>query len=162
MSESSDGKRQLGRILLQRKLVTSDELDELLVKQRADGSRLASAAAESGKIEPAELLSALSEQQGLPAVDLRRVRIQLENLALVPVDIARQHLILPLLIKDDGLFLAMADPDNKRVIDEIEFVTGKRIFPYIALHGALREVIDAAYAASAEGEALYEGPLSGD
>jgi DNA-binding response OmpR family regulator len=160
MTEGSDAnKKQLGRILLQRKLVTADELDDLLEYQRAHGGRLATTVAESGKVEAADLLSALSEQQGLPAVDLRRVVIALENLALVPVDIARQHCILPLLVKDDRLFLAMADPDNKRVIDELEFVTGKHIFPYIALHGALRDVIEGAYQLAQGGSATYSGPL---
>jgi DNA-binding response OmpR family regulator len=161
MTEGSDGnKKQLGRILLQRKLVTADELEDLLVQQRTQGERLATTVAESGKVEASDLLSALSEQQGLPAVDLRRVVISLENLALVPVDIARQHVILPLLVNDDRLFLAMADPDNKRVIDELEFVTGKRIFPYVALHGAMRDVIEAAYAAAQAGVAQYAGPLA--
>ncbi len=160
MSDSSDGKKQLGRILLQRKLVTADELEDLLEQQRHQGVRLASAVADSGKVDSADLLSALSEQKGLPAVDLRRVVISLANLALVPVDIARQHLILPLVVKDDGLFLAMADPDSKRVIDELEFVTGKRIFPYVALHGVLRDVIEAAYAAEQAGETHYTGPLA--
>jgi DNA-binding response OmpR family regulator len=160
MTEGSDGnKRQLGRILLQRKLVTADELEDLLEQQRVQGARLATTVAESGKVEAADLLSALSEQQGLPAVDLRRVVIGLENLALVPVDIARQHVILPLLVNDDRLFLAMADPDNKRVIDELEFVTGKRIFPYVALHGTLRDVIEAAYEAASRGVTQYAGPL---
>ncbi|MFT3924689.1 MAG: response regulator [Myxococcales bacterium] len=161
MSESSDAKKQLGRILLQRKLVTPEGLEALLQRQRSEGARLASVAADSGAINPAELLSALSEQQGLPAVDLRRVRIDLAALEFVPVDIARQHLILPLVVKDERLFLAMADPDNKRVIDEIEFVTGKRIFPYVALHGALRDVLEAAYAAREAGETSYAGPLAG-
>jgi DNA-binding response OmpR family regulator len=160
VTEGAEGnKKQLGRILLQRKLVTADELEDLLSQGRAHGERLATTVAESGKVEASDLLSALSEQQGLPAVDLRRVVIALENMALVPVDIARQHCILPLLVKDDRLFLAMADPDNKRVIDELEFVTGKRIFPYIALHGAMREVIESAYAAAQSGKQSYEGPL---
>jgi DNA-binding response OmpR family regulator len=160
VTEGADGnKKQLGRILLQRKLVTADELEDLLTRGRAHGERLATTVAESGKVDSADLLSALSEQQGLPAVDLRRVVIALENMALVPVDIARQHCILPLLVKDDRLFLAMADPDNKRVIDELEFVTGKRIFPYIALHGAMRDIIEAAYAAARAGQSQYSGPL---
>lgn len=161
MSESSDAKKQLGRILLQRKLVTPEGLEQLLQRQRTDGSRLASVAADIGAVNPAELLSALSEQQGLPAVDLRRVRLDLAALEFVPVDIARQHLILPLVAKDERLFLAMADPGNKRVIDEIEFVTGKRIFPYVALHGTLRDVLEAAYAARDRGENTFNGPLAG-
>ena len=163
MGDSADGKKQLGRILLQRKLVTSDELDQLLDQQRTQpGERLATTVADSGKVDPEELLSALSEQQGLPGIDLRRVSIPLQHLELVPIDIARQHLILPLLVKDERLFLAMADPDAKRVIDEIEFVTGKRVFPYVALHGTLKDVIEAAYAAAEAGEDLYSGAEAGE
>jgi DNA-binding response OmpR family regulator len=160
MSDSSEGKKQLGRILLQRKLVTADELDGLLEQQRTQGSRLASTVAQAGIVDSTDLLSALSEQQGLPGVDLRRVSIDLTCLALVPVDIARQHAILPLLAKDDALFLAMADPDNRRVIDELEFVTGRKIFPYVALHGALQDVIEGAYGALSGGHAQYVGPLA--
>lgn len=162
MSDSSEGKKQLGRILLQRKLVTADELDDLLEQQRTQGSRLASTVAQAGIVDSTDLLSALSEQQGLPGVDLRRITIDLSCLTLVPVDIARQHAILPLLAKDDALFLAMADPDNRRVIDELEFVTGRKIFPYVALHGALQDVIDGAYGALSGGAAQYVGPLAGD
>lgn len=162
MSESSDAKKQLGRILLQRKLVTPEGLDELLLRQQTGGARLASVAAQSGIVSPVELLSALSEQQGLPAVDLRKVRIPLDVLDLVPLDIAREHAILPLAVKDDGLFLAMADPDQKRIVDELEFVTGKRIFSYVALHGELSDVLEAVYATRARGEAVYLGPLAGD
>jgi DNA-binding response OmpR family regulator len=56
----------------------------------------------------------------------------------------------------------MADPDNRRIIDELEFVTGKGVFPYVALHGTLRQVIEKAYAARNTGLSQYVGPLAGD
>jgi len=160
MSERPDGKKQLGRILLQRKVVTADELSELLQQQQAQGSRLATTAAQLGKADSTELLSALSEQQGLPAIDLRRLSIPLDSLALVPLEIARKHSILPLSSEDDRLFLAMADPADRKVIEEIEFVTGKRVFPYVALQGALFDVIELAYGAVARGLSHYVGPLA--
>lgn len=159
MSERPDGKRHLGRILLQRKLVTPDELSELLLQQATKGGRLASRAAESGTADSAALLSALSEQQGLPAIDLRRLTIELSALSLVPVEIARKHAVLPLAAQDDRLFLAMADPADRKVVEEIELVTGKRVFPYVALHGPLVEAIEQAYRAAALGEERYVGPL---
>jgi DNA-binding response OmpR family regulator len=164
MSEPSDankhGKKHLGRILLQRKVVTADELTELLQQQQAQGGRLATTAAQLGKADSTELLSALSEQQGLPAIDLRRLSMPLDSLALVPLEIARKHSILPLSSEDDRLFLAMADPADRRVIEEIEFVTGKRVFPYVALQGALFDVIEQAYGAAQRGLTHYVGPLA--
>jgi DNA-binding response OmpR family regulator len=164
MSEPFDankpGKKHLGRILLQRKVVTADELTDLLQQQQAQGSRLATTAAQLGKADSTELLSALSEQQGLPGIDLRRLSIPLDSLGLVPIEIARKHGILPLSSEDDRLFLAMADPADRKVIEEIEFVTGKRVFPYVALQGALMDVIEQAYGAAQRGLTHFVGPLA--
>ncbi|HEX6240478.1 MAG TPA: response regulator [Polyangiales bacterium] len=160
MSERPESKKSLGRILLQRKVVTADELSELLRQQQVQGARLASTAVQMGKADSADLLSALSEQQGLPAIDLRRLNMPLDSLGLVPLDIARRYSILPMSSEEDRLFLAMADPGDKRVIEEIEFVTGKRVFPYVALQGALWDVIEQAYAAYQAGETHFTGPLA--
>ena len=123
-------KKQLGKILLRQKLVTSAELEELLERQRASGGRLGSTAVESGKVDEVDLLRALSEQHGLPGIDVAQTVVPVENLKLIPHDIARQYLILPFSVKEEHLFLAMADPSDKRVIAEIEFVTGRKVFPY--------------------------------
>ena len=52
----------------------------------------------------------------------------------------------------------MADPNEKRVVDELEFVTGKKVYPYIAVHSTLVKTISAAYEAKARGESHYLGP----
>ncbi len=152
-------KKQLGRILLQQRLVSASKLDELLETQRATpGARLASLTAASGEVAELDLLRALSEQHGVPGLDVAQVVVPLEHLALVPREIAKQHSILPILVRDDELFLAMADPSDMRVIDEIEFVTGRRISAYVALHDPLQTLIDACYREAERGSAHYVGP----
>ncbi len=162
MAGSGD-KKQLGKILLKQRLVTPDELDELLTRQKSQpGQRLASTAHLSGKVSEVELLKALSEQHGVPGIDLAQVVVPLENLRLIPADIAKQHLILPVLVKEDRIFMGMADPTDRRVIDEIEFVTGRRVFPYVALHESLAKVIDEAYRKLGGSEEYYIGPKVSD
>ncbi len=158
MSNGPGDRKQLGKILLQQKLVTPAELDDMLLRQRTDGVRLASSVASSGKVAEVDLLKALSEQHGLPGIDLTQVVIPLDNLKLIPPEIAKQHMILPILVKEDRIFLAMADPSDRRVIDEIEFVTGRRIFPYVALHEPLKRLIEEVYRLSEAGESTYIGP----
>jgi CheY-like chemotaxis protein len=156
-------KKQLGKILLRQKLVTPGELDELLERQRqSPGSRLGSTAVESGKVDEVDMLRALSEQHGLPGIDLAQTVVPLENLRLIPHDIARQYLILPFSVKDEHLFLAMADPSDTRVIDEIEFVTGRKVFPYVAVSRPLEQVIELAYSKLEQGEEFYVGPHTPD
>ena len=159
MDDGSGKRRQLGKILLKQKLVTPEELETLLDHQKTHpGQRLASVAVGMGRVREVDLLKALSEQHGLPGIDLAQVVIPLGNLKLIPPEIARQHLILPILVKDDRIFLAMADPGDRRVIDEIEFVTGRRVFPYVALHEALQQVIELAYDRAGRGQGYYIGP----
>lgn len=105
-----------------------------------------------------EALRALSEQYGVPGLDLTQVAIPLEHLALLPREIAVRHGVLPVLVQDERIFLAMANPDDKRVIDELEFVTGKRVFPYVAPGPALSKVIEQSYELKLRGESYYLGP----
>ncbi len=149
-------KKPLGKILLQQRLVTQTELNDLL-KQRGGGERLATRVAESGLVDSVSLLKALSEQHGVPGIDLEQVVIPLTNLDLVPREIAEKHTILPILVRDDAVFLAMADPKDARVIDELEFVTAKKVFPYVALHGALQKIIAQAYEQKAQGLPFWRG-----
>ena len=106
MEGGAGKKRQLGKILLKQKLVSPDELNELLEMQKVDPThRLASAAMSSGKVKEVDLLKALSEQHGLPGIYLAQVVVPLANLLLIPSEIAKQHLILPILVKDDRAYL---------------------------------------------------------
>src|SRR5439155_7526709 len=105
-----------------------------------------------------DALRALSERHGVPGLDLTQVAIPLEHLDLLPREIATRHAVLPVLVQDERIFLAMANPDDKRVIDELEFVTGKRVFPYVAPQNALARVIEAAYDLKARNETYYLGP----
>jgi CheY-like chemotaxis protein len=149
-------KKQIGRILLQQRALSAEQLDRALAEQR--GGRLASRLAEEGTISDVAALKALSEQHGIPGIDLAQICLRLEDLELLPREIAEKHLILPVLMRDDRLFIAMANPREKKVIDELEFVTGKKVYPYVALEGVLERVIESAYTRKSRGEAYYIGP----
>jgi DNA-binding response OmpR family regulator len=157
---SSDEKRPLGKILLQRKLVSQQELDAALRAQKRSvaPAPLLSQLVESGTVTEIEALRALSEQHGMPGIDLTQVVIVLDHLDVLPRELAETNRILPVLVRGDRIFLAVADPDEKRVVDELEFVTGKKVFPYVAVHATLSRAIAAAYDAKARGEAHYIAP----
>jgi DNA-binding response OmpR family regulator len=149
-------KKQLGKILLRQRALSAEELDRALAENK--GGRLASRLAASGAITDVAALKALSEQHGIPGIDLGQVCLRLEDLELLPREIAEKHLILPVLVRDDRLFIAMANPREKKVLDELEFVTGKKVYPYVALEGPLSAVIEEAYDKKARGEDYYAGP----
>jgi DNA-binding response OmpR family regulator len=130
MTDSAD-KKQLGRIALKQREVPSGQADPHL--------------------------AASSERDGVPTVDLDQQVVDLSLLELIPEDIAKQHLIMPVSATESALSLAMANPADRNVVDEIEFVTGKRIVPHVATEAALRAAIDSAYAARAAGARQWTG-----
>jgi DNA-binding response OmpR family regulator len=152
--------QQLGRILLKRKLISQDELDNQLEEQKSsqDGVPLASRIAQSGTVSETEVLRALSEQLGVPGIDLLQVTIPVDVLALVPRDVAEARRILLVLAHDDRLFLAMASPSDRRAIDELEFVTGRKVYPYVSITTTLDRAIRDAYDAKDAGLTHYVGP----
>ncbi|HEY3667249.1 MAG TPA: response regulator [Polyangiaceae bacterium] len=149
-------KKQIGKILLRQRALSPEQLDRALAEQK--GGRLASRLAADGTISDVAALKALSEQYGIPGIDLSQICLKLDDLELLPREIAEKHLILPVLVRDDRLFIAMANPREKKVIDELEFVTGKKVYPYVALDAALAHVIEEAYSRKARGDNYYVGP----
>ncbi|CAN5236325.1 hypothetical protein BH09MYX1_BH09MYX1_41000 [soil metagenome] len=146
----------LGRILLRQKLISQNQLDSALANAKAGGMPLASQLIDEGILKEVDAVRALSEQHGVPGIDLSQVAIFLEHL-VVPREVAEAHKILPVLVKGDRLFLAMADPSDKKVIDELEFVTGKKVYPYVALAGVLSKTISSSYDAKSQGETYHLG-----
>src|SRR3954468_365188 len=149
-------KKQIGKILLRQRALSPEQLDRALADQR--GGRLASRLAADGTISDVAALKALSEQHGIPGIDLTQICLKLDDLELLPREIAEKHLILSVLTRDDRLFIAMANPREKKVIDELEFVTGKKVYPYVALDAALASVIEESYGRKARGDVYYVGP----
>ncbi len=132
----SNDKKALGKINLQKQATTPGEDPNVAL----------------------DALRALSERYGVPGLDLSQVAIALEHLDLLPREIAARHGVLPVLVQDERIFLAMVNPEDKRVIDELEFVTGKRVFPYVAAAQGLAKVIEQAYELKLRGESYYLGP----
>lgn len=154
----SEKKKPIGSILLKHRAVTSRQLAEALRNQRPGDPPLVSKLTEQGVIEEQVALKALSEQSGCPGIDLAQVVIRSADLSLVPRQLAERHCLLPVLVKGNRMFVAMADPGDGRVLQELEMVTAKKAFPYISLKSRLRKVIDTAYDEVAQGKSHYVGP----
>lgn len=153
----SQEKKPLGRILLEQRAVSAEQLERALADKSTTG-KLASRLTEQGVLREVEALKALSEQFGVPGIDIGQICLRLEDLDLLPREIAEQHHILPVLVRDDQMFVAVANPRETKVLEELEFVTGKKVYPYIALDSVLRRVIQAAYGRKARGELYYVAP----
>jgi len=139
---------RIGELLVREGLITKDQLSRALQEQTQSGNRLGYCLVKLGYIDENELTKLVARQHRMPAVDLTRFEVDARIIKLVPSELATKHLILPL--KRDGrtLTVAMADPSNIAVIDDLKFITRYDIFPVLAGEFTLRNCVERHYEAS--------------
>ncbi len=109
-------------------------------EQKLKGGRLESNLVKLGYIKEDELLSFLSAQYRVPSVKLSKIEINPNIVKLIPPSISKKYFIIPINRVGPKLTLAMADPSNIVVIDEIKFMTGFNVEPVVASEA---EIVDA-------------------
>ena len=138
-------RKKLGEILLERGIIDQDQLNSALAYQRQWGHRLGVALVAKGFITEGMLCKILGEVMSLPAVDLSKVDFEPEALRLVPFNTCENNDLIPFALETgrgkDSLVVAMADPMNLAIIDEIEFTTGLKVRPVLATISAINSAI---------------------
>jgi Type II secretion system (T2SS), protein E, N-terminal domain len=124
---------KLGELLINEGLLTTGQLEEALKCQVIFGIKLGSSLIELGFIEENRLTALLSRKLGVPAVTRNELmEIPHSVYSLLPSTIAEQYRVLPFKLENRRLSVAMADPSDFKAIDELSFVTGFIIQPFIA------------------------------
>ncbi|HET7745676.1 MAG TPA: hypothetical protein VFM29_00150, partial [Vicinamibacteria bacterium] len=134
-------RQELGEILRQAELVSQAQLTEALSLQRVYGERLASVLVRQNILTEKFAVTYLGRQLGVPSVDLSRQEIDLALLELVPLEMCERHLVFPLRVEGTRLLLAMSDPLDQKLVAEIEFKSGTRLAPVIALEASIKNAI---------------------
>ncbi|OGX45196.1 MAG: hypothetical protein A3G38_04590 [Omnitrophica WOR_2 bacterium RIFCSPLOWO2_12_FULL_51_8] len=138
-------KDRVTEILIHNKLITQEQLEQALQAQRQKGGRLSDIIVAFKFVKEHELISALSEGLGLPLIDLKRFKIDLEIVKLIPVEIIRHYQIIPVSKIGNTVTLAMADPLNIFAIDYVSSLTGYRINPIISSAQDISQTIELSY-----------------
>jgi type IV pilus assembly protein PilB len=138
---------RIGDLLLREGLVAPEQLERALAEQKTNGMRLGYNLVKMGFVQELDLTRMLARQYRMPAVDLSKFEVDMRIAKLIPAELAIKHLVLPL--KRDGrtLTVAMADPTDLGVLDDLKFITRYDIFPVIAGEYTLRNAIDRYYEA---------------
>jgi type IV pilus assembly protein PilB len=137
--------QRLGDVLVQRGLVTREQLDEALARQRIGGHRLGELLVSMGAINQEQLTWALSEALHIPFVELTDEVIDLEVARSLPETVLRRHEAVPILRVGDELTVLLADPTNRRAAIELEALTGSRVTVALAAREAVLHFLDRAF-----------------
>ncbi len=145
MGTAATASKRLGELLIREGLITKEQLQQALSEQRSSGMRLGYTLVKSGFIEETEITKMLARQFRMPAVDLTRFEVDTRIIKLIPSEVALKHNVLPLKREGRTLTVAMADPTNVAVMDDLKFITRCDIFPVIAGEYTLRTAIERYY-----------------
>ncbi len=136
---------RLGDVLVRAGKISAQQLQEGLALQKEKGGRIGSALVKLNLLTEKELVEFLSQHFGVPAMDLARIDIDESVIKVVPADVARKYMILPVAKVGAKITLAMIDPTNVFAMDDIKFMTGYNVDPVVASETAIRVGIDKYY-----------------
>ena len=125
-------KDRLQEILIRDKHITQEELDLALKEQEKSGGELSKILVKLNLVNEDVLTQVLSEGLGLPPINITRLTIDPEVVKLIPKEIATKYQIIPISVMGNQLTLAMADPLNIFVIDNVKALTGYEISPIVS------------------------------
>ena len=135
----------LGELLLREKIINADQLKSALDFQRKNSLPLGTSLVTLGFISEEEIAQALSRQLGYPYIDLDQFEVYPEVISLIPAEAAKKHMVMPIHRIRSFLTLAMVDPTDLEVIEDIRFRTGLSIQPVIASESGVMNSINKYY-----------------
>ena len=141
---------RLAQVLVQEGLLTREQLVQAQTEQRASKCRLPYAVVKLGMASEIEVTKLLARQYRMPAVDLQRFEVDARILKLIPPDVAQKHVVVPLKREGRTLTVALADPTDIGLLEDLKFITRYDLFPVLAGEFTLRALIEKHYGNVAE------------
>ena len=144
MSRRVIGKR-LGELLVERKIVSADQLEHALRVQLEKGGLLGQILVSLGYASEEAIAQAVTAQYGFPYLPLSNYEIDGELTQLIPQDVARKYCLVAIDRIGNALTLAMADPSNVQAIEDIELLTKCVVQTFVSTPSDINRAIDKFY-----------------
>ena len=138
-------KRKIGEILIANKFITSKVLKEALVFQHKSGVGVTEYLIRMGHINEKDLVKSLTQQFRLPFLSLGACMISREVVKMVPPELAKKYLLMPVDKIQDVLSVVMANPFDMVAINVVEKVTGCRVQPFIGIFSDIQNALHTYY-----------------
>src|SRR5262247_15453 len=136
---------KIGEMLLKAGYISQEQLSEALDHQKKNGGKIGYNLVKLGFVREDDITNLLSEQYGVPSINLRHFDIDEGVIKLIPSEVAQKYLVIPVNRTGATLTIAMVDPTNVFAMDDIKFMTGYNVEPVVASEVAIKEAIDRYY-----------------
>jgi len=134
-------RENIGAILVREGLVTDDDLQVARGIQAESGEALTRVLVDESMIDEAKLVRVLAEHMGIEYVNLADVTVDPTAALLIPETLARRYSVIPYGFDGDALLIAMADPSNVLVIDDIRAITGMQVVSRISTRSDILDAV---------------------
>lgn len=132
-------------LLANKKILSNKEIEEISRRQGENGFSIQKIVLETGILSKKEMMALLSEEISVPSIDLDGKTYDPSIVAILSEEISRKHHLVIIGKKNDKLVVAMANPLDVYIHDEIKIKTGYEIEPYLALSDDINKVLDSIY-----------------
>ncbi len=144
-------KIRLGDCLVQKGMITEEQLSEALVKQKENGAKLGETIVELGYVSENDMIDVLVEQLGIEYVDVRKIKVDENAARLLKEDFMRKNSLIPIAFDEllpNVIRVAMADPMDIIAIDDISIITNMQVDPVLSTKGQINMAIDKIFGAT--------------
>jgi len=125
-------KLRLGDMLVQAGIITEEQLKEALDKQRTSGMRLGQVLLKYGYLTQQDLTGVLESQLGIKSVNLKQTSVDSKVARMIPENLARRHVVIPVQVEKGHLHLAMRDPLDQVAIQDVRLLVQMQVTPLLA------------------------------
>ncbi|MCU0666771.1 MAG: hypothetical protein MUF05_06745 [Candidatus Omnitrophica bacterium] len=137
--------KQLGELLVDRGLVSADQLDKALNCQKERGGLIGEIMVELGFAKEEDIAQSLTAQYGFPYLPLGNYEISSDVANIVPCRVAKQYVLIPIDKIGNNLTLAMSNPLNVHAIEDVEMLTGCNIQTFVSTSSDIKQAISKYY-----------------
>jgi type IV pilus assembly protein PilB len=136
------GATKLGRLLVEAKLITEEQLRKATDFQKAVGGKLPAVIVKLGFITDDQVTQFIARRQNLRIAELDKVVLPENLIKRVPRELIEKHTCIPIAFRDGMLTLAVADPTDIEALEEIQLATDYKIEVALASRAALHKAIN--------------------
>lgn len=144
--------KKIGELLLQEGLIDLEQLNKALEEQQHTGERIGTVLIKLGFITEEVIVEFIARQFNLPQVNIAKLTVSRDTIGLIPPDIAQRYQAVPFGLIGSTLNVAMADPGNLFVIDDMRFLTRRNIQVHVASEFSIKSTISRFYASDEDFE----------
>lgn len=138
-------KKNIKEILITYNFLTESDYDKYYEESKKENKNLILYLCEKKLINDIKYLKILSEEWGYKPVDLSKLEPPIEVLTIIPEIVSRRHICIAFGKKDNTVYLAMSDPRDFMVVEDIALRTGYYVQPYLSLPHWIMRLIELAY-----------------